>query len=413
MSINIVQWTSPSGKTFELKISSETSFTRKRIGEVRNNPGRSVGEGNNKKTYKVVNSSEDTFQDRGVSGRDIPLTIFFAGQNHIAQSDEFEMYFCEKGKSKLQLVAGTLITVQAMDIKLERDSVKSASLTKVSVTFHECGPTVYPASKISRISDVKNTLSEMSDNLSQNFQDFVETVEDKQSLLSKWTDNLDLLSSKFSDIQDSVFLGILSDILSQNLLNNPLVMSTQLGILLQTGLSTYNKGKTVLNSVASLLEGLTPGYASRSDYVVNDLYAKSVILAAAGVLNEMTFVTRKEAVETIENFAEINESYVEYSQVKEQEINEVLKDTIISEVDTTGFVNDVIASIFEKSENLQVEKTVVLSETSNPVLLASKYYPEMFRKSPEDAIDYLAQTNDFAFDDFLILNKGREIIVYV
>lgn len=413
MSINFVQWTSPSGKTFDLKISSVSSLARKRIGEIRNNPGRSVGEGNNKKSYKVVNSSEDTFQDRGVSGRDIPLVIYFTGKNHIAESDEFEMYFCEKGKSRLQLVAGSLITVQAMDIKIERDSVKSASLSKVSVTFHECGPTVYPASQTSKLTDVKNNITEMSAELSENFQDIIDSVEDKESLLSKWTNNLEVLSSKFADIQSSTFLGILSDIQSQNLLNNPLVMATQLGMLLQTAFSTYSKGKIVLNSVKGLLEGFMPGYTSRSDYLVNDLYAKSAILAAAQVLNETGFVTRKEAVAAVEDFAEINESYVEYSQDKEQEINKVLTKTVISAVDTTGLVNDVIAAIFEKSENLKVEKTIILAETSNPILIASKYYPETFKKFPEDALDYLAQTNDFTFDDFLILNKGREITVYV
>lgn len=413
MSANFVQWTSPSGKTFDLKISGNTSSNRKRIGEVRNNPGRSVGEGNNKKSYKIINSSEDTFQDRGVSGRDIPLTIYFTGENHIAASDEFEMYFCEKGKSKLQLVPGNLITVQAMDIKMERDSIKSASLTTVSVTFHECGPTVYPTSKISKLSSVKNDLVEMNSVLSENFQEVVDTVEDKESLLSKWTSNLETLTGAFSDIQDSAFLGILSDIASQNLLNNPLVMASQLGILLQTGLLTFQKGKGVLDQVNTIIKNFTPGYTSRSDYLVNDLYAKSTILAAAQVLNETEFVTRKEAVEAIESLVEINESYVDYSQEKEQEINVVLSETVISAVDTTGLVNEVIASIFEKSENLKIEKTVVLTEVSNPILVASQYYPEMFKKSPEDALDYLAQTNDFSFDDFLILDKGREIIIYV
>jgi len=413
MATNFVQWTSPSGKTFDLKVSSAISSSRKRIGEVRNNPGRSVGEGKKKTSYKVVNSSEDTFQDRGVSGRDIPLVIYFTGKNHIAVSDEFEMYFCEKGKSKLQLVPGSLITVQAMEIKIERDSIKSASLSKVSVTFHECGPTVYPASQTSKLNDAKNNITQMTSELSENFQDIVDSIEDKETFLSKWTNNLEILNNTFVDIQNSSFLGILRDLQSQNLLNNPFVMATQLGLLLQSGFLTYQKGKIVLNNVKSILEEFMPGYTNRSDYLMNDLYAKSTILSAAKVINEIEFVTRKEAVEAVENLVEINERYVEYSQEKEQEINTVLTETVISAVDTTGIVNDVVASIFEKSENLKVEKTIVLAETSNPILLASKYYSETFRKSPEDAVAYLAQTNNFTFDDFLILNKGRKITVYV
>lgn len=410
---HFVQWTSPSGKTFDLKISSTTSFSRKRIGEVKNNPGRSVGKGNQKTSYKVVNSSEDTFQDRGVTGRDIPLTIYFTGENHIELSDEFEVYFCEKGKSKLQLSAGSMITVQAMDIKIERDSVKNVSFSKVSVTFHECGQTFYPASKTSKISDVKNNLSEMSLDLAQNFQDVIETIEDKETLLNKWTNNLETLAAKLSDMQNSAFLGILRDIQSQNLLNNPFIMATQLGMLLQTAFQTQQRGKSVLSNVRNLLDSFTPGYTSRSDYIVNDLYAQSAILASASTLNGMNFITRKEAVEAAEMLSEINENYSEYAQEKEQEINQVLNDTIISAIDTTGVVNDVIASIFETSENLNVEKTIILTEISNPILIASQYYTEKFRQSPEDAIDYLAQTNDFSFDDFLILEKGRKIIVYV
>lgn len=72
-----VVWTSPSGKKFTLETDGKIKYSRKRKGEVKNNPTRSYGKKNNRTSYKTINMSDDTFQDMGVSGRDFSLKIYF------------------------------------------------------------------------------------------------------------------------------------------------------------------------------------------------------------------------------------------------------------------------------------------------------------------------------------------------
>lgn len=407
-------WTSPSGKKFALETDGNIKYSRKRKGEVKNNPTRSYGKKNNRTSYKTVNMSDDTFQDMGVSGREFSLKLYFFGDNHDIDAANFEAAYCERGKSRLQLPYGNIMTVQALDIDFEQNTVERTSLTEVNISFHQCGGTIYPIAKAAQASVLKKNISQVKEAMSEEFADTVNTLADKQTFAERWSQNLDKLTQKFIDVQNSDYLGILWDIKSQNILNNPLVMSTQLGMLLKKGFLTYESVSDVISSVSDLITDFLPSSGvSKSEYTADDIYMKSTIIAGCEVVNDSDFETRKDAVEAIENIQDINDKYVEQSQEIEQVINKKLEDTIISEVDTTEIVNNTITSVIEKSDDLKVEKTIILKEHSNPLMLAFEYYPDMFKLDPDAAIEYVNKTNDFTGDDFLFLEKGRKILIYV
>ena len=409
-------WTSPSGKKFILETDGKIKYSRKRKGEVKNNPTRSYGKKNNRTSYKTVNISDDTFQDMGVSGRDFSLKVYFFGDNHDIDANNFEAAYCEHGKSKLQLTYGNIMTVQALDIDFEQDTVERTSLTEVNISFHQCGGTIYPTAKSSRSASLKKNISQVQETMSENFADTLNALADNQTFAERWTQNLDKLTQKFNDIQNSDFLGILWDIKSQNILNNPLVMSTQLGMLLKKGFLTYGSVSDVINSVSDLITDFLPSSSSnvsKSEYTADDIYLKSTIISGCEVVNDSEFETRNDAVDAAENIQGINDEYVEQSQEIEKIINEKLEDIIINEVDTTEIVNDTIASIIEKIDDLKIEKTVFLKEHSNPLMIAFEYYPDMFKSDPDAAIEYVNKTNNFTGDDFFFLEKGRKILIYV
>ena len=83
------------------------------------------------------------------------------------------------------------------------------------------------------------------------------------------------------------------------------------------------------------------------------------------------------------------------------------------EVDTNEIINSVISSVISKIDDLKIEKTIYLKDVSNPLMLAFQYYPDLFKKNPDNAIAYLNKTNDFSGDDFLYLDKGRKVVIYV
>ncbi len=411
-----VIWTSPSGKKFILQTDGKIKYSRKRKGEVKNNPTRSYGKNNSKTSYKTVNMSDDTFHDMGVSGRDFSLKLYFFGDNHDIDADNFEAAYCEHGKSKLQLPYGNIMIVQALDIDFEQDTVEKLSHTEVNISFHQCSGTVYPTAKATKTTALTKNINQMQETLSESFAETVAVIEDKQSFADRWGSNLDKLSEKFNDIQNSDFIGILQDIKSQNILNNPLVMSTQLGILLKKGLLTYDNVSDVITSVSDIISGLLPSSSenvTKSEYTADDLFLKSTIMTGCDVINSSDFELRKDAVLAAENIQEINDNYIEQSQDIEEIINKNLEDTIITEIDTTEIVNQTIGSIIDKSDDLKVEKTLFLKEHSNPLMVAFENYPDMFKSDPEAAIDYVNRTNNLSGDELFFLEKGRKIVIYV
>lgn len=411
-----VIWTSPSGKKFILQTDGKIKYSRKRKGEVKNNPTRSYGKNNNKTSYKTVNMSDDTFQDMGVSGRDFSLKLYFFGDNHDIEADNFEAAYCEHGKSKLQLSYGNIMIVQALDIDFEQDTVEKLSHTEVNISFHQCSGTVYPTAKATKTTALTKNINQMQETLSESFAETVAVIEDKQSFADRWVTNLDKLAEKFNDIQNSDFIGILQDIKSQNILNNPLVMSTQLGILLKKGFLTYDTVSDVITSISDIISALLPSSSenvTKSEYTADDLFLKSTIMTGCDVINSSDFELRKDAVLAAENIQEINDNYIEQSQDIEEIINKNLEDTIITEVDTTEIVNQTIGSIIDKSDDLKVEKTIFLQEHSNPLIVAFENYPDMFKSDPEAAIDYVNRTNNLSGDELFFLEKGRKIVIYV
>lgn len=411
-----VIWTSPSGKKFILQTDGKIKYSRKRKGEVKNNPTRSYGKNNSKTSYKTVNMSDDTFQDMGVSGRDFSLKLYFFGDNHDIDANSFEAAYCEHGKSKLQLPYGNIMIVQALDIDFEQDTVEKLSHTEVNISFHQCSGTVYPTAKATKTTALTKNINQMQETLSESFAETVAVIEDKQSFADRWGSNLDKLTEKFNDIQNSDFIGILQDIKSQNILNNPLVMSTQLGILLKKGLLTYDTVSDVITSISDIISALLPSSSenvTKSEYTADDLFLKSTIMTGCDVINSSDFELRKDAVLAAENIQEINDNYIEQSQDIEEIINKNLEDTIITEVDTTEIVNQTIGSIIDKSDDLKVEKTIFLKEYSNPLMVAFENYPDMFKSDPEAAIDYVNRTNNLSGDELFFLEKGRKIVIYV
>ena len=411
-----VIWTSPSGKVFTLLTDGKIKFSRKRKGEVKNNPTRSYGKNNNKTSYKTVNMSDDTFQDKGVSGRDFSLKIYFIGDDHDIRANEFDTAYCEHGKSKIQLPFGTIMTVQALDIDYEQDIVGRIGITEIDLSFHECGITIYPTAMSSDTSFAKKNISKIKNTISENFADAVQSLNDKQTFATRWMDNLDKLSKKFADIQDSEILSILHDIQSQNILNNSFVMSTQLGLLFKKGFNAYQNIYNVFEDISDIIMRFFPSRQTsspKSKYIADDLFIKTAIIAACEVLTDTKFELRKDAIAAIDKIQDINDEYIEESQEIEQIINQNIKEAVINNSNTNDIVNNVIGSIISKCDDLKIEKNVVLKENSNPLMIAYEYYPDLFSKNPDVAIEYVNKTNNFEGDNLIFVEKGTKIVVYV
>lgn len=408
------RWTSPSGKVFALKLLQEYELTKKHIGEVKNNPSRSYGKKNSRRTYRTVNASADTFQDMGAAGADIPLQVVYTGENHDVEAEKLWQALSERGRSKLQLIYGDILTVQVIEFKRKSGLIKKCSSTTISIQFHEVAGNIYPQAKTDTSSKAVKTSAVAMSELAEEFGEAAEAVSNPETLLSKLQSGVSKAGSVFGDIQNATFTGILSDLASGTLLVNPFVMGTQIGKLFNTAFSSYSNAVSVLHSLESILNVFSSESSpSHDEYIANNYIANTAIISAAEVLPQIEYDTRKDAVRAAEDFQDIYDEYVEYTETVEEPFNETLEDYIYSSVDINKVVEETVGAVIDKADDLKVEQHIILSEPSNLINLACKYYRDDFKENPEAAVDYLIKTNNFMEDDFLYLDRGREVLIYV
>ena len=183
-------------------------------------------------------------------------------------------------------------------------------------------------------------------------------------------------------------------------------------LLYQAGLSVYRKSSNILNVFNGVITELMPASPATTELANNDFAAKTAIIATASALLNSDIETRKQAVETAQIFQAINQTYQDYIDIQMSSITDI-EDVIVQDADIYSLVQNTAGALYEMSSSLKVEQTIELEELSNIIQLAYEYYPEDFAADPDNTVDYLISTNNFSDDDFLFLEKGKKVLIYV
>ena len=434
-----ITWTSPKGKTFNLK-TEESGYKRKHVGTVKENPKTSK-----KSTTKSITDSNDTFSDLGMAGRDLTLDFIFIGENHISDSAAFESALCETGKSRLMLDAGDELTVNVIDFSVKRGLIQKVNSTVVSVNFHETSKTSYPESSKSGKNDVKQAAAKTKAISAQNLASAVANVKSNASRMQKFTSSyskmMNNVSSALSTANNISLNSIMTDIMGQNLASNALTMTSQLQIVMSKAAGLATKVRNIGNdfSLANLIDSATGSSSilgswqslisslkvastptgtialQKSDIdnlLVNDVSATSALSALCENAVNANFETRKEAVETAKGIMNLENEWTEFVEEQISQISE-LNDTIIRDSGISELVAAACGEILNQSYELKVEKTIVLSEDKTIFELAMENYPDEFEQNPDETVQYLIKSNNLQDDDFFLVQRGSEIKIYV
>lgn len=446
-----VTWTSPSGKVFVLK-TLVNEYTRKHIGEVKENPkttytaSSSSSSGKKRRhnssgvstsrSKKRVGDSNDTFTDLGVGGKDVPLEVLFVGDNHDTEADAFEAALCEIGKSKLRLAYGNEFTVNVINFSRKNHLTEQINKTTISVSFHQTSATTYPNSSKSNSKQVKAAAAETNTISAENFEAAVSEVSKSQARMIKFTNSYNKMMSKVSgalSAANSITVkSILSDIMGQDVMSNAFTMTSQLQIAISQAIGLEYKVKRLgsgftlpgsLASIKSSLSGLLSGLKSSGtsyplsaeqidELIMNDTTAQAVLTAVAENITESDYITRSEAIAAVNDFADMADGWNNYVDEEYQKIED-LSQAFVRNSDINEVVVSAINAVIEKSYELKIEKTLILTENESTVNLAYKHYNNDFAIDPEGAIEYLIESNGWGDDLFYLVPKGTEVKLYV
>ena len=188
---------------------------------------------------------------------------------------------------------------------------------------------------------------------------------------------------------------------------------------LKSGFKLPDNVASIKSSLSSLLGGLKssgtkyPLSAEQIDELkINDTTAQATITSMAQSITQTEYTTRKEAIAAINEFAALADDWNEYVEDEYKKIDD-LADAFIRDSGINEVVLAAINAVIEKSYELKVEKTLILTEDESVVNVAYKNYSNDFAIDPEGTIEYLISSNGWGDDMFYLLPKGTEVKIYV
>lgn len=462
-----ITWTSPSGKSFELLNISDIEYSFKHYGNLTTivsdkdkgsdntlsflNTNKDGGNSNGSDSNKPKG---DVFEDLGISGKTIPLQIIFSGDNHDTESEKFENAFKELGESKLQLVYGRPIRVNAQTLNKKYDLVKDIASTIIEVEFIETLQNKPLASTNKNLRNtLKSTIEDQKALLAENFNTVAKaTLSEKlQKLVDSITKNLTKLANTVNNIKNGDFDAILRDIQANILNGTSLTIFQEISSLIDVGFAMYDNIpyiKTLLSNIVNDITGNEINTSSNSNggnnsnnnnedigeiesdptsplntnvidqqtLLSNDFFISNIFLSVCDLITSsenITIETRKEATQTALTIQNLYTNYKTYYDIKYKLLDLNLKNITTNNTNINTSIQLTVGLLIESSFNLKTEFNIELNEDSNLIDIAYRYYRKSFKDNPESTIDYIAKTNKIKDDEFLLLPKGKKITIYV
>jgi prophage DNA circulation protein len=457
-----IVWTSPSGKVFELDNIGEINYSFKHYGNLvtimdskkddsdddlsfldRNNNTINNNSNNNYQlsTVNYQLAKGDIFEDLCTSGRTINLGIIFSGDNHDTESEVFERAFAELGHSKLQLpYLERPIRVNAQTLNKKQDIVKDTASTIIEIEFIETrqNRALAPNEQNNKNALQDNINKKKQSNIDK-FKEFIKKlpIDKIQNVIDAFTKNITKVANTISNIVTGDIEAILRDI-QANLLNNSLdgTILSQTSKLIDIGFSVSSSAvfvTSLLENITKDITGITTNNnnnqditnnatISKEDLITNDFFITETFLSSCNnTLNLIqTLNTKKESRQIAETIQELHDNYRNYYEHRLNQLDLLFKDTFIDEIDINSEIQTTVGYIIENSFNLKTEFNITLTEDTNLINLAYKYYREEFKNSQNNnannqnnIMDYIIRTNHIIDEEFILLPKNRRITLYL
>ena len=441
---HIITWTSPSGKSFELNNINSIEYSFRHYGNLTTIINKKEEDNSLaflKKEKGNNNSSKgDIFEDLGISGRTIPLQIVFSGNNHDKESEYFENAFKELGESRLQLPYDSRpIRVNAQTLTKKQDLVKDIVSTIIDVEFIETKQNIPLKTSNNNLKNtIKQNIEEEILELDNNYNNFIETTpaEKLQSLLNKFNKVLTKVSNSINNIANGNIDAILRDIQANLLNGSDITLLQETSKLIDAGFSTMSSApyiKTLLENTINDITGnelkennnnnnediLYTNIISQDDLTTNDFFISNIFLSACNnILDSIdTIQTRKEATQIALSIQNIYTEYRKYYDIKYNLLDLNLKDIKSSNANINININYIIQTtlgiLIEASFNLKTEFNIILNEDTNLIDFAYKYYKKDFNDNQEETINKIIKTNNINNEEFILIPKNRNMIIYL
>lgn len=365
-----------------------------------------------------------TVQDLDVKAVRNPLNFMFDGENHDLTAKYFFEVCKEKGLWKIDHPVRGVFYWQLISVREETQPVDSGNITVFATEWIEPADGIVSISVSQRVSVVKNNSSTMQDTAAGQFEDIVQL--DKPSYLSQFRNSvtkatdavvntLAPLTKTVAEVNaaiESVHRGITVAITSTGL--STLALAGQIQSLVTLPASAIDSIDTRIDFYSDLLTqtlGLLPSTSAPNGVntlAVQELVCTSCLAAIADIITDGDPKTREEAIVFIEKInlffddlttgLDAGQDLFAGLSIENQYFSQsaTYNDAVI----LVSSLNDLL---LRRSFDLSAAKWIVLDRPRTPVEIAITESVDL---------DLFISSNKLSGTDILLLQPGREVVVY-
>ena len=371
--------------------------------------------------FEFVSSDDVYVQDNFVGAKSYPMVVYFSGEDHDLQANDFFEGLSEQGAGQLQHPLYGLLTVNATDSIEQVDRLKTgANQSAFTITFIETITDLYPSAQTNRKEESEAASDNFDETKAGEFDDGInlDSVAEEQSMIGQVNDLVGEYKEKLAPVAEGIaeaqaFINDVSNSITNGidtLIGTPLTLAFQsiqlvksvanTGALIGDKLDAYGD---LLNDLISPDDTKNPTYnnVGANSVQTQDLYAASNVSAIAESISTNEFETREEALSAAES---LQNSFFNYVEWKERNTAAVgIEDEGDGYEALLGQVTATVAETISSAATLQRIRNIVIDRD----MLVLDFAYQYFGTSDSDTVERVILLNNLDNSDIWTLPKGK------
>jgi hypothetical protein len=338
------------------------------------------------------------------SGNQYPFLIYFQGEDHLEQCEAFERSSADPRPWTLIHPFYGKLTVQPLGLDIDHSVLNVSKITGTiweTITLDEVDIDTSPLETIKSINIV------LTNDISKIWADMdvvVQDVEPSLKLNVKIGTNfkkLPLIPEEFAQLQDvmrtasGAAQNLVSDITSYvdatiNLILFPLIIKENILFSINTLVESFE-------SIYELIFNENPkSYESMSSLILGTICENAVLSASAKDIN----LKRSDIYDIATILNDLYDDFI--TNMDTLEANHIIA------MHLDNLINTTLASLVEIAFTAKQERSTILVQDTNIIILADKYYGQ-----GDDKLQEFIDNNQISLDELIEVKAGKRIYWYV
>ena len=412
--------TSPTGQEFEAKWKGDPRNFSKKLGIFE---------------YPRVKGAQ--VQDLDSESTRYDFTIFFDGINNDRVSNQFFEACRERGLWEVVHPVHGGKTLQLVSVREAVQPVESGGITQFTTRWIEPAdaPTFEAAPETN--ARIQNSVEELNISAAEQFTNNVSQAQEiGTKIIEKTTEyivdaldtstsplyqTLDSLNTLVTSVQRGVQDVITAETIATQSLAGQLQQLTQLPALGTP--RPDEKIKAFANAISALSEGLPPGEfplsvdprTEKNKVATLEVSMVGLVGAMAQTVRLANLTTREQAISLAEAIQDEYQNIVDgLDTAQDAWDNYPANRQYISQIETypqaTDLINLAVRHLINISPDLQIERRFTLESPRTPIQIVLDEYGTLGEN--DELLDVFIETNGLKGDEIILLDRGREVVVY-